>query len=245
MLLACAIVPVALAGKNDAEQGVPAQGVQPVGCHKTLTAFQQSFPMQALSKVFPHLSPARMGYIEVSNLPEADSEEAKQKLGQAVISRFHKELKNTQEYDKALGFAVTRGWSPRPGFFLMELQSQCLAEIAPRLLGGLTVEQKQPVVREITAADVEAEGITLCAWARRQRFLMYFLLVGAAVAGIRTIFGSRASTFDIFERKTAKATLPLHGALVVGGGSSFQAKQQTSCVARSLPKAPVGNAWEI
>jgi len=245
MLLTCAVVPVARAGKNDFDQGVPAEGVPAMGCQQTSSAFWQSFPMQALIKVFPHLSPSKMGYIKVSSLPEASDDEAKKKVGQQLISKFHKSLRRSSEYDKALGAAVTRAWSPSPGLFLMELQNPCLAESAHRILEGLTEDLKKLDIRAITAGDVEAEGITLCGWARRQRFLMYFLLLVAAVAGIQAIFSSGASTSDIFGRKAAKATLPFHDASVVGGGSSFQAKRQTSCVARSLPKELGGDRWDI
>jgi len=245
MLLTCAVVPIARAGKNGVDQGVPAEGVPAVGCQKTSTVFSQSFPMQVLIKVFPHLSPPQKGYIEVSNLQEASDDEAKQKMGQQLITTFHKALQSAPEYDKALGFAATRAWSPRAGFFLMELQNPCLAESAPRILAGLTADQKKLGIRVITAGDVEAEGITLCRWARRQRFLMYFLLFVAAIVGIRAIFVSGISISDIFDRKSAKATLPFYGASVVGGGSSFQAKQQTSCVARSLPKEWGSDRWEI
>jgi len=245
MLLTCAVVPLARAGTNDYDQGVPAEGVPAVGCQTKSTVFWQSFPMQALIKVFPNWSPSKMGYIEVSNLPEASDDEAKSKVGQQLIATFHKSLQRAPEYDKALGFAVTRAWSPRTGFFLMELQNPCLAESAPRILEGLTVDQKKLGIRAITAGDVEAEGITLCGWARRQRFLIHLFLFVAAVGGIRAISASGISTSDIFGRKAAKATLPFHGASVVGGGSSFQAKRQTSCVARSLPKEWGGDSWEI
>jgi len=252
MLLACAVFPVAHAGKNVVGDGsdsfsrpiVPSDELQ--AAEATASSwFWQSYVMQALTTVFPHLSPTKMGYLEVTNLPEAEDDSAKQTVGKQLISMIHKRWRTTPDYDKRLGFAVTRAWSPRSGTFLMEVQSARLAENAPHVLHGLTMGQQKLGMRTITAGDVEAEGITLCGWTRRQRFLLHFLLFGAAISGIGAIFSSSGWTLDIFAAKAPKMALPFHDASVVGGASSFQANRQTSCIARSVPKEWGRGHWEI
>jgi len=201
------------------------------------------FPMQALTRVFPHLSSSTKGYIEVTNLPGADADSEEQTEGQQLIAMVHQGLRTTPNYDKALGLAVTRAWSVRSGTYLMEMQSAWLAASAPQELDGLTMAQQKLGIRTITAGDVEAEGITLDRWARRQSFIMHLLLLGAALSGIRAFIPS-SLTSGIFGRKSAK-TLPFDGSSLVRGASSFQANQQTSCVARSSPKESGGELWEI
>jgi len=255
MLLACAVFPAAYAGKNDIGEGSDNGSMPIVPPHDLLGAgataaswFWQSYLMQAFTTVFPHLSTTKAGYLEVTNLPEAEGDSATQKVGQQMIALVQKALGTLPEYDKTLGLPVTRAWSPRSGTFLVEVQSARLADIfnsAPHVLHVLTMGEQKLGMRTITAGDVEAEGITLCGWTRRQRFLMHFLLLGAAISGIGAIFSSSGWTLDIFATEAPKIALPFHGASVVGGSSGFHANQQTSCVARSVPKEWGQDHWDI
>lgn len=253
MLLACAVFPAAHAGKNDIGDGsdsgsrpiVPLDDLQPADA-TAASWFWQSYLMQAFTTVFPHLSQTKLGYLEVTNLPEeAEDNSASKKVGQQLFAMVHKVLRTTPDYDKTLGFSVTRAWNPRSGTFLVEVQSARLAESAPHVLHALTMGQHKLGIRTITAGDVEAEGITLCGWTRRQRFLFHFLLFGAAISGIGAIFSSSGWTLDIFATKAPKTALPFHGTSVVQGASSFHANQQSSCVARSVPKEWGGDHWDI
>jgi len=252
MLLACAVFPAAHAGKNDigyvSDSGsipvVPLDDLQAADA-TAASWFWQSYLMQAFTTVFPHLSPTKKGYLEITNLPEAEDNSAKTSPGQQLFGMVHKVLRTMPDYDKTLGFSVTRAWTPRSGTFLVEVQSARLAKNAPRELHALTMGQQKLGVRTITAGDVEAEGITLCGWTRRQRFLFHFLLFGAAISGIGAIFSSGGGTLDIFATKAPKMALPFHGASVVRGASSFHANAQTSCVARSVPKEWGRDHWDI
>jgi len=215
MLLACAVLPVACADSKNA-----------VGVNHGQGSSRSSSLMQTLSSFF--WATSTMGYIKATNV-EAPDGVTNDQLGMKLTKTFNIHLR---EHVKAQGdptkTAVIRAWSPSSGTMLMELQSAAMAEYAVRVLPRLTVARNMDM-QIITAADVEAEGIVVCAWQRRQRFIIQLSLLLAAFFGIRQVLASGLPTFD---RKASKMTLPFHGASVVEGSSSFQANQHTSCVAR-------------
>lgn len=251
VLLASSVLPVAIASKNDISDGSESGSKSHMIREKEedvqfAAGWQQvlAFPMLAVTKVFPHLAPSKLGYIELTNLPGAADGSEKDAKGQtAAGAMINRRLQASSNYDKALGRPVTRAWTPHSGMLLLEVQSVHLAASAPQDLSGLSMARQQLGVRTITAADVEAKNIVLCAWARRQRFLMHSLLFGAAVSAIYAMFSS-SWTSDPLQKKGSKS-LPFHHASVVGRASGFQTNQQASCVARSLPKERGCKHWEI
>jgi len=226
MLLACAILPVARADIDNA-----------IDVNHSDGSSQSSSLMQAFSKIF--WATSTMGYIKATNVGVLDGD-TKDQAAKKLINSFNIQLR---EYVRAQGdttkHAVTRAWSPSQGTVLLELQSVGMAEYVVRVRPGLTAWKKMDM-QVITASAVEAQDIVICAWQRRQRFIMQLSLLLAAFFGIRRMFSSGFPTLD---RKESKMTLPFHGASVVRGASSFQAKEHTSCVARSLPKDK--GHWEI
>lgn len=218
-LVVCVVLPVAHADSKNI-----------VGVYQGDESQQSSSLMQAFSSVL--WATSKMGYIKVTNLEDH--------AGKALIASFNTHLR---EYVKAKGdptkTAVTRAWSPGSGIMLMELHSASMAEYAVSTFPGLDVGTNVGL-QTTTAAYVEAEGVVLCAWQRRQRFIIQFFLVLVAFFGVRRMLSSGFLTLD---RKASKMTLPRHNASVVGGTSCVQAKQHTSCVARSLPKD--AGRWEI
>lgn len=76
-------------------------------------------------------------------------------MQQFLSDMFNPTIATLPNYDKAQGDAVTRAWSPRLGFVVMELQSVSLAESAARVLHGLDIGGKQLRVRTIKPSEAQ------------------------------------------------------------------------------------------